>query len=111
MAENILPITDAGFTQRHETINIHQQLGLQSNQPPQNAKVPRGERMNSKETSGINTEFRIQDPIQVFDTFSQEEMERRSLTDPEFDIKSYQEAKELVLTRLRINRVGKENLA
>ncbi len=64
--------------------------------------------MNFKETAEINAEFRIQDPIQVFDTFSQEEIERRHQSDAEFNAKLYQEARALVLFRLRANHAGQE---
>ncbi|MEO5331887.1 MAG: hypothetical protein H7839_07665 [Magnetococcus sp. YQC-5] len=67
--------------------------------------------MNPTDASGIHAEFRIQDPIQVFDAFSQEEIERRRQTDPHFDEPLHQDARTLILNRLRALRFGKENHA
>lgn len=67
--------------------------------------------MNSHESSGNPAEFRIQDPIQVFETFSTEEIERRGQTDPAFDATLHHEAKELILARLRAQRLMQEEMA
>ncbi|MBF0126036.1 MAG: hypothetical protein HQM02_02390 [Magnetococcales bacterium] len=67
--------------------------------------------MNAQETSGSNGEFRILDPIQVFERFSTEEIARREQTDPAFEATLHLEAKQLILTRLRAQSVHGENLA
>ncbi|MBF0428114.1 MAG: hypothetical protein HQL94_04265 [Magnetococcales bacterium] len=56
--------------------------------------------MSLHESSESHTEFRLQDPIKLFETFSTEEMERRRQTDPNFNADLYQEARQLVLSRL-----------
>ncbi|MBF0181157.1 MAG: hypothetical protein HQM03_14130 [Magnetococcales bacterium] len=67
--------------------------------------------MSSQESSGSRAQFRIQDPVQVFATFSAEEIARRQQTDPEFDAPLHQEAIELILSRLRSRVPAKEAVA
>ncbi|MBF0294968.1 MAG: hypothetical protein HQL96_07235 [Magnetococcales bacterium] len=67
--------------------------------------------MSSQESSASHAQFRIQDPVQVFATFSAEEIARRQQTDPAFDAPLHQEAMELVQSRLRARPPAQENVA
>ena len=49
--------------------------------------------------------FQVEDPREVFVAYSQEEMGRREETNADFDRALYQEAVDLVLSRLQVDTV------
>ena len=57
--------------------------------------------MATQQLSNTAEAFQIEDPLRVFKTYSQEEIQRWLQTDPSFQADLYQEAVSLVLNRLK----------
>lgn len=65
--------------------------------------------MNTQRTPNPAEGFQLEDPLAVFETFSQEEIRRWRDTNPAFDDTLHQEAISLVVERLKrtLRQVGK----
>lgn len=67
--------------------------------------------MPAHEPSSSDARFRVQEPVQLLETYAQEELQRRRAANPSLDLTLHQEAVDLLMSRLNAARPTVEAVA